>query len=262
MGQGPIPCWQRACRRLADRTQLVGSHHGLQAELPPDPLPARLAHGGSTVRVALANARQRPWRRHRRRHDGCRSGLRSPDRHCRRHLVATTGKPLAMASRMVLEMPSATDGSTKACRPRMTSGTSLRSPAARPDRQPCIAQHGLHLGAQRALAHHHQAQARLAALGASCRARHKGLGQRVWSLTVCMRPTVPTSQCRGDRMGNPQSGTGPCGAGLEAVGVDAVVDLGDCPGPARAPWSQIAARSRDKRNVVVHKRLVGRRIRW
>ena len=39
-----------------------------------------------------------------------------------------TGNPLAIASRMVFEMPSARDGSTKTSSPRMTSGTSARAP--------------------------------------------------------------------------------------------------------------------------------------
>ena len=44
--------------------------------------------------------------------------------------VATTGSPLAIASRIVFEMPSASDGSTKQSSPRRISGTSARSPGS------------------------------------------------------------------------------------------------------------------------------------
>ena len=45
-------------------------------------------------------------------------------------LVAITGRPEAIASRIVFEMPSASEGRTKQSRPRISSGTSARSPGS------------------------------------------------------------------------------------------------------------------------------------
>ena len=44
--------------------------------------------------------------------------------------VAITGRPLAIASKIVFEMPSASDGRTNISSPRRIAGTSRRSPGS------------------------------------------------------------------------------------------------------------------------------------
>ena len=56
-----------------------------------------------------------------------------------RSLTATSARPLAMASRMVLEIPSAREGNANTSMARMTSGTSLRSPASQVSATPTAA---------------------------------------------------------------------------------------------------------------------------
>ena len=67
--------------------------------------------------------------------------------------VAITGRPVAIASRIVFEMPSARDGSTKQSRPRRIAGTSVRSPGsqARWATRACV-EDAFDLRAQRAVA--------------------------------------------------------------------------------------------------------------
>ena len=123
--------------------------------------------------------------------------------------VAITGRPLAIASRMVLEMPSASEGSTKQSRPRMTSARRCARRAARPARQAGRVEQCLAFAPQRTVADHDQAQRGLQLAGTMSSAPDEARARRVWSLTVCMRPTVPTSQCSGRQRAARKAACGP-----------------------------------------------------
>ena len=64
-----------------------------------------------------------------RRNQAARRAIARPVRRSAPTRVATTGKPQAIASRIVLETPSASDGSTKQSSPCSSGTTSRRSPA-------------------------------------------------------------------------------------------------------------------------------------
>ena len=114
-----------------------------------------------------------------------------------------TGSPVAIASRIVLEMPSPSEGSTKQSRPRRMSGTSLRSPGSH-------ARSAIPASASIARASLYSApsptsRSRMRSRfdGASCSAWMKARTRLSGSLTGSIRPTVPTSQNWGSRNGQP-----------------------------------------------------------
>ena len=106
---------------------------------------------------------------------------------------------------------------------------------------PGLREHGLRLGAQRAVADHHQAQPTRASAGCICSARTNAGASSGWALTVCMRPTVPTTNSaaiaeRAARGSDPRWRRPD-----EALDIDPVVDLLD---PSAAGHRPCASGSR------------------
>ena len=108
--------------------------------------------------------------------------------------VAMTGKEQAMASRMVFEIPSASDGSTKQSRPRNTSGTSSRSPGSQAKSAIPASRKIVCAAVRDGPSPTITSRNRVRKCGARPSAIAKARAKFGWSLTACILPTVPTSQ--------------------------------------------------------------------
>ena len=157
-----------------------------------------------------------------------------------------------MASRIVFETPSASEGRTKQSRPCSRAGTSARSPGSHArSRTPASARMASTRGRNRP-SPTRTSRIRRRHSGSRCTARTNAWARLTWSLTVSIRPTVPTSQWSASLNGQPSIGALPACGGRKRDGIDAVVDLYD---PLRREtylFAQVDLEVRGQRDIRRH----------
>ena len=161
-----------------------------------------------------------------------------------------------MASRMVFEMPSASDGSTKQSSPRMTSGTSSRSPGSQARwPTPAASSTAWRFGAQRAVADHHQAQP-IDKLRLELQGTHEGLRQQ----RLCFHRLHAAHSADDEQRWVGEWAVWPDDlqdiSSSESLKLDAVVDLCDTITLDPDTLHQIGLKILRERHVAMHERCI------